>query len=230
MNNTKLETARQLINEGNLQEGKLYFDSYLDELENQFDYNDTSYIAEVKNEYLQLLINVNNLNISEENSIYKLIDETKSRILEENDNGEDLTEYEDNTRKLMSYKLGYRVHWGNYAENEIIEIIHSDPKYVLWCILNLEHFAVDNSVFLFKGIRQEPDLIKALETNLIKKMIIEKWDEYYDSEYNDYYSYDDNDYRDYDRDNFDALTDGQLGRYEDFEGDIDDVMTWLGRD
>ena len=33
-----------------------------------------------------------------------------------------------------------------------------------------------------------------------------------------------------DRDNFYALTDGMFGDYEDFDGDIDDVKTWLGRD
>lgn len=38
------------------------------------------------------------------------------------------------------------------------------------------------------------------------------------------------DERDYDRDTFDAMTDGQLGDWDDFEGDIDDVMTWAGRD
>lgn|GEM_PF-3862835 len=33
---------------------------------------------------------------------------------------------------------------------------------------------------------------------------------------------------DYDRDSFYAPTDGQLGDYEDYGGDIDDVMLWLG--
>ncbi len=32
------------------------------------------------------------------------------------------------------------------------------------------------------------------------------------------------------RDTFDALTDGQMGDFNDFEGDIDDLMTWSGRD
>lgn len=34
----------------------------------------------------------------------------------------------------------------------------------------------------------------------------------------------------YDRDSFDAMADGQLGDYDDFKGDIDDVKTWAGRD
>ncbi len=58
----------------------------------------------------------------------------------------------------------------------------------------------------------------------------EEVDEFEDNE--DYDHYDEHDYHDdhdYDRDTFDALTDGQLGDYDDFDGDIDDVMTWLGR-
>lgn len=35
---------------------------------------------------------------------------------------------------------------------------------------------------------------------------------------------------DYDRDTFNELTDGQFGSYDDFDGDIDDMMTSLGRD
>lgn len=48
-----------------------------------------------------------------------------------------------------------------------------------------------------------------------------------DDGYDGYDDYDD--HHDYDRDTFDAMTDGQLGDWEDFDGDIDDVMTWAGR-
>ena len=43
-------------------------------------------------------------------------------------------------------------------------------------------------------------------------------------------NYIDEDDNDYERDTFDAITDGQLGNYDDYEGDIDDAMTWAGRD
>lgn len=49
----------------------------------------------------------------------------------------------------------------------------------------------------------------------------------YDEGYDDYDTYDD---YDWERENFDAMTDGQLGDYDDFHGNIDDVMTWAGRD
>jgi hypothetical protein len=42
--------------------------------------------------------------------------------------------------------------------------------------------------------------------------------------------YDTSDHYDWERETFDAMTDGQLGDYDDFDGDIDDVMVWAGRD
>jgi hypothetical protein len=39
-------------------------------------------------------------------------------------------------------------------------------------------------------------------------------------------------YEDFDhaKESFNAMTDGQLGNYDDFEGDIDDVRAWSGRE
>jgi len=51
-----------------------------------------------------------------------------------------------------------------------------------------------------------------------------------DSDYNYSYRSDHNDDIDWEREAFDAMTDGQLGDYDDFNGDLDDVRTWSGRD
>lgn len=48
----------------------------------------------------------------------------------------------------------------------------------------------------------------------------------YDEHDNSYFEVD----HDWKRETFDAMTDGQLGDYDDYNGDIDDVMTWAGRD
>lgn len=48
-------------------------------------------------------------------------------------------------------------------------------------------------------------------------------------EVDDEYEQDYDDPHDYAKDTFDAMTDGQLGSWDDFDGDIDDVMTWSGR-
>lgn len=46
-----------------------------------------------------------------------------------------------------------------------------------------------------------------------------------EQEYQDDYEYSDN-YNDWERYYFDAMSDGQLGNYDDFEGNIDNVETW----
>lgn len=51
-------------------------------------------------------------------------------------------------------------------------------------------------------------------------------EENYDEENYEHDYYDSSDNNDRDRDYFDAMTDGQLGDYDDFEGNMDDVDTW----
>jgi hypothetical protein len=124
--------------------------------------------------------------------------------------------------------LFFRIGFGNYEGHNLLSIITEDPEYVLWCIINLDHFSINNKLLLNPKLRNEPLYLLALEYNLIKKQIIDKWTPE-DDDYN-YYGHDDSyDYHSYERDTFDALTDGQLGDLDDFGGDIDDVMTWLGR-
>jgi len=93
-------------------------------------------------------------------------------------------------------------------------------------------FKISSNGILIKEIPLQKELedIIFFDGDLFKKYISD--DEYYQEEDDDDYDDDDydDDYHDYDRDTFNALTDGQLGDYDDFGGDIDDVMTWLGRD
>lgn len=84
--------------------------------------------------------------------------------------------------------------------------------------------------FAEKGKQGINEYLVSLE-NIMKQSqqdAIEDIDEDGNVDYsNDYDVYNDN--QDYDRDTFDAMTDGQLGDWDDFDGDIDDVMTWAGR-
>jgi hypothetical protein len=86
----------------------------------------------------------------------------------------------------------------------------------------------DNSILLASVAFA--DFITILKTD--EKLFGIQADNYedYDDDDDGYDGYDDyDDHHDYDRDTFDAMTDGQLGDWDDFEGDIDDVMTWSGR-
>ncbi|MBK7339563.1 MAG: tetratricopeptide repeat protein [Saprospiraceae bacterium] len=183
--------------------------------------------------YLYLLSMLKNNNsetsLDNTNQIYNRLNTLKSSYSQKLENEDELTEEEENANKLMEYQSNYRVGFGNYEGQNLSSIINEDPEYVLWCIINLDHFSINKALFLNPKLRNEPLFLSALEHNLIKEQIIEKWtpgDDDYDYGSRDEY-YDD--YHDYERDTFDALTDGQLGDWDEFGGDIDDIMTWLGR-
>jgi tetratricopeptide (TPR) repeat protein len=83
-------------------------------------------------------------------------------------------------------------------------------------------------IFEETGKQGISDYMLSLEKamKLSQNNIIDNLEE--DADYSDDYDdYSDN--HDYDRDTFNAMTDGQLGDWDDFDGDIDDVMTWSGR-
>ncbi len=219
MENKLLETAREFQKQGKLSEAKNHYDLYIKGLNLDLDLNGISDLQEISEEYVNTISRVLNLDISEKNPLYTKFDETKQLIQSKLENNETLSEYEDNIRKLLIYKTFYTVHWGNYAETEISSIIEKDPEYVLWCILNLEHFAIDKSIFLIQRIQNEPQYINALLVNSIKHLIVEKWGTDDDDDDDDYYD-DPDDYDDgpgaYGYDSWD-----DMAFYEAFEGDID---------
>ena len=74
-------------------------------------------------------------------------------------------------------------------------------------------------------LKKYSDFYIAVEINIIKGELIKKWRPKREDTYEDDY-----DYEQLARDTFNAMTDGTLGEYDDFDGDIDDAMTWGGRD
>lgn len=86
-----------------------------------------------------------------------------------------------------------------------------------------------NKIFLEKGKQEIKDYLASLDIIMNQKNIkINKDMAINTDEVNDTFETFD-DYTNYDRDTFDAMTDGQLGDWDDFDGDIDDVSTWSGR-
>ena len=118
--------------------------------------------------------------------------------------------------------------FGPYKGEPLLVVIKNDPEYVFHCIINIGYFFIDHSLFLNTNLQIQPNFFEALEHNLIKGIIYRDENHFNEpinlDNYNSPFTQNESD-----RDTFDALTDGQLGDWEDFDGDIDDVITWSGR-
>lgn len=128
------------------------------------------------------------------------------------------------------------------------ELAGGNPEYIEWCIKNVNDFFIEIDqieelqlldVYRFIGIEVShkiDDIYEYKPTIRIEKYLFSKeTTEINQKKFNSYSVHiesDDHEFknRNYDRDTFDAMTDGQLGDYDDFDGDIDDVMIWAGRD
>ena len=107
----------------------------------------------------------------------------------------------------------------------IQQVFELNPSYVDWCILNLEHFNIEEDVFY--ELQSLNSLFQFSEKSLHK--LQSSWQEELDVD--DYEEPDYDPYSDWERDSFDALTDGQCGSYDDFNdngGDWDTMMAGMG--
>lgn len=194
---SNLEISKSKIIDKYLIEGKKHFDNraYDDANVNFQKFLDNGKVlyGEDLEDYLVSMLKVKdkNLVIGEDNAIYKRLDNLKSSYNQKNENGEELLEEEENVSKLMQYQANYKIGFGNYEGMRLEEIIGKDAHYILWCIINLEHFSIENSLFLDARLKSEPEFLLALEHNLIKTQIIEKWEPEEEDYYPDDHYYDD---------------------------------------
>jgi tetratricopeptide (TPR) repeat protein len=177
--------------------------------------------------FLSLLKNNNkDFILGEGNSIFTRLDELKTSYKEKTEIDEGFSDEEENASKLIRYQSSYNIGFGKYEGESLAKAIEIDSYYIIWCIINLEHFSISKALFLDEKIKSDPDYLIALDHNLNKELIIKKWNPTGDNNYRK--SEDDNYYND--RDTFDALTGGQFGDFGDFDGDFDDMMASIGRD
>ncbi|GLU50734.1 hypothetical protein Dfri01_01950 [Dyadobacter frigoris] len=102
-----------------------------------------------------------------------------------------INDEETNITKLLEYKSHYKLGFGIYSGSSIKDVIQKDPHYIIWSIVNLDHFAIDSSLFLNKSLQSYSNYYMALEINLIKNDLIREWDEITKSQdSDDYPSYD----------------------------------------
>ena len=204
---------------GNLAGLEYLFGMYF-EINKNVDFEDLENYSEIIKEYLDFIVLKNNLNISETNPVFIEYERTKQKIEERQVSAEGFSEYENDVRKLIIYKQSYIVHWGINRGKSIVEILDRNPEYLIWCVVNLHHFSIDSNIFFrIHYYSDDSQYIKAIEINLIKHLIIEKWG-----------TDDDDDFNNFDGDRDDGGSGPESYGYDSwddmafntaFEGDID---------
>ena len=130
--------------------------------------------------------------------------------------------------KYKLYAMSEKINFGEYNGYSVKEILEKNPKYLLWCVINLSDFALDNRIMVDKRILQHDIYAQAVGINLIKNNFIGIWDSDLEDEANDELETSRN--YNWERETFDALTDGQIGDWDDFGGDFDDAKNSMGLD
>lgn len=168
-----------------------------------------------------------NLNIDiDVKNRFKTIDDFREYL--NKTNGKENEDIESENTELMVYGSEHIIGFGKYKGEKLIDIINKDCEYIFWCIKNLTHFTISciALIYIYHSLKRYN--AEAVKINMLKYNLIDKW--YYeemealererDERSNNGYS---------GRDYFDAMTDGQFGNYDDFDGNSDDISTWSGR-
>ena len=136
---------------------------------------------------------------------------------------------------MKLYELTTPFTFGRHQGQTVAEVLEENPGYLNFCLQVLDHFALRRAN-VETWQQQYPQLQRAMTAAAWAKLdekeqqlraeqtryqaVAEAEDDY---EPGDYYSQDDAD-----RDTFDALTDGQYGDYDDFNGDFDSLRDAMG--
>ena len=129
---------------------------------------------------------------------------------------------------MKFYSIDTILTFGKYDGKSINEVLVIQPSYLDWCIINLEHFYFEDEV-----IGEMESTNRFTLTSQAKDVLVEKYQNWVakNNSLQDTDNWDDDCYdygSDSDRNNFDALTDGQCGDYEDWDGDWDNLRDSMG--
>jgi hypothetical protein len=112
------------------------------------------------------------------------------------------------------YNLDTKFGFGKFKGKTLKEVVESQASYIDWCAINVDRFYISDEVldevksnFSFFTISEEA-----------KKKLFEKYEKY-SNEQERFDERDIEEREDYERDNFDALTDGNYGDYDDWTSD-----------
>ena len=124
-------------------------------------------------EYVEFSAKIKNIDLSDKNPLLQEMYSIISSYWDKSYKNITPTEDEVNlVKKLMRYDRSYKVHWGKYSGSSIEDILINDPQYILWCMINLSHFAMGGAIFRIKELRNSDHFLSALEVNVMKMHII----------------------------------------------------------
>ncbi len=130
---------------------------------------------------------------------------------------------------MKIYSLDTKLPFGKHKGQTLEQVLSHDFQYIDWCLRNIDNFVLDHSI-----VGKITASYGKLSAEAFMKQQ-EKWEKYLndleDEDYAEDYGYnyftDDFDWR---AATFDAITDGQLGDWEDFGSSLDDAFTAMGLD
>lgn len=131
------------------------FDKYLP-VYNQFETNKQK-VNLLVHEYISLMIEFHELDISVGNDSYD--------------------EYRSNAKELRLFRFTDTITWGKHSNKKFSELINRNERYILWAIINLDFFIIENTFFLTNYIRKDNNYLRAIEVNLLKQYALEKYEE-----------------------------------------------------
>jgi len=141
------------------------------------------------NYFCALLKNYNKeITIGEENIHYVKLYELLCTLRNSSKKSIKYKKGSDSVYNMRIYEPDDFIVFGKHFGKEISTILLEDPNYLLASIIKKNHFAVNLNLFINKQFKGLPDYYKALEINLIKYLLIDKFNldggyEYREKEY-----------------------------------------------
>lgn len=214
-NDSNIILARQNYQKGDFKSAIENYNSFLSELPG---WNDIELLIHfphfsslIADEYFDAYKKFKGLNISETNPIFIQFDEIKKSIKSKIENFKELTDFEEKVKKLghIHSLWSENPYTGLAKDGWLIQEIRETPNQVLNTVINSGDLILEKFFFL-SGIFDSSKLFeKALEVNLIKELIINKWGEYVNEEDDDYED-DENEDRDYSEDEYGSEEDDDV--------------------
>jgi hypothetical protein len=136
---------------------------------------------------------------------------------------------------MKLYDLISTFTFGRHQGQTVAEVLEENSGYLNFCLQVLDHFALhraDVEVWQQQYPKLQREMTVAAWPRLdAKEQLVQAEQARYQTEAQDKDDYDTGNYcsrEDGDRDTFDALTDGQYGDYDDFNGDFDSLRDLMG--